>query len=623
MAGSESLPRWDLATLWKGFGSPEWSRDKERARAAIAAFADFLAGPRGKEAAALPVADWLAGAFTLERGAWELFASLNAYVHARNWTDTEDPEAEGECAALEPLALELRQAAVLFREALSSRRVEALAALQGAEVSGDPRLAPFAFHAQSELFRQERQLPAPHEELAAELGRTGAEAWRRLHETIVRTARVPWDQRTGEWKSLGELRSLASDPKRERREKAWRLELELLEGEGEALAAALNGVKGEALALDRRRGWASALDKALAQDRLSRTAFDALLGAMEASLPAFRRYLDAKARFLGLPRLAYHDLHAPLSDRGLAPRRHTWLEASGTVVAALADFDPAMGDFARRALDSAWVDAEPREGKAGGAFCLFFPGRGESRILLNYDGSWGAVAALAHELGHAWHNELARGLPVMAADWPPTLAETASILAETLVHDAAAAKAARGADGLGAGEELHLADSRLQAWCQSVVGILARFRFEDEVLRRRATRELPPVELCDLMADAQAGAYGPSLDPGRLHPWLWAVKAQCFRVDRAYLNYPYAFGLLLALGLVGRWRAEGPAFVPKVRDLLRKAGSSEALPLCAAAGLDIEDGAFWRDGVAAIEAEVSRFEHLVVLSFNDETLMRH
>ena len=68
-----------------------------------------------------------------------------------------------------------------------------------------------------------------------------------------------------------------------------------------------------------------------------------------------------------------------------------------------------------------------------------FPDVGESRILSNFDGSLDQVSTLAHELGHGFHNDctVKAGKTELQKNTPMTLAETASIMCETIVTSAA------------------------------------------------------------------------------------------------------------------------------------------------------------------------------------------
>ena len=87
----------------------------------------------------------------------------------------------------------------------------------------------------------------------------------------------------------------------------------------------------------------------------------------------------------------------------------------------------------QRAVDERWLDAEPRDGKVGGAFCMGVQGEA-SRVLLNFDGSFDSVQTLAHELGHAYHNTNLGQRTPLQRQTPMALAETASIFCELMTE---------------------------------------------------------------------------------------------------------------------------------------------------------------------------------------------
>jgi oligoendopeptidase F len=184
-----------------------------------------------------------------------------------------------------------------------------------------------------------------------------------------------------------------------------------------------------------------------------------------------------------------------------------------------------------------------------------------------------------------------------------TLAETASIFAETFVFESAIAEA-------GEAERLFLLENNLQGSCQVIVDILSRFRFEKAVFEKRAQGEIAAEELCALMAEAQRTSYGEGLDPEALHPYMWAVKGHYYIADLSFYNFPYAFGLLFGLGLYARYRKEGPGFAASYRSLLEQTGSANAVEVTKLAGFDIETKAFWKSGLDLIAAQVAEFERL-------------
>ena len=110
------------------------------------------------------------------------------------------------------------------------------------------------------------------------------------------------------------------------------------------MAACLNGVKGTALTLARRRGWPSVLDWSIDDNRIDRPTLDALLGAIDEALPVFRRYLKAKAKKLGLKQLRWWDLFAPVAQ---SDRRYEWSQAQQFIVEKFSSFSGEMGRMAQ------------------------------------------------------------------------------------------------------------------------------------------------------------------------------------------------------------------------------------------------------------------------------------
>ena len=114
-----------------------------------------------------------------------------------------------------------------------------------------------------------------------------------------------------------------------------------------------------------------------------------MLGAMTDAFPTFRTYLRAKARRLGKERLAWWDIHAPVAATRGASRS---ARRDAFILEHFASFSPDLAVMARRVFEHRWIDAEQRDGKSGGAFCMGVPGVKESRVLCNFDGSLDQVS---------------------------------------------------------------------------------------------------------------------------------------------------------------------------------------------------------------------------------------
>ena len=474
-----------------------------------------------------------------------------------------------------------------------------------------PELKEAHFFLSEELYYCHHQMSPIEENLTAELGKSGVEAWARLQESLSSTISAPWDEAKGEKKTVIQLRALAyaADPKT--RERAFRKEIELWKQVETPLAAALNSIKGTSLTLSARRNYADPLEASLKKARISRATLDALIGVMTDNLPVFRKYLKAKARFLGKKNLAFFDLFAPLSGTGGNTMEWEFDQARDFIILQFSRFSPEMGDFATQAFERNWIDALPRKGKVGGAYCTSFPLTKESRILCNFDGSFDALSTVAHELGHAYHHHLLKDAPSLSRQYPMTLAETASIFAEDVVFNQAYEQAPQE-------ERLPILETYLAGATQVIVDILSRFQFESAVFQHRVKGELGAEEFCQLMLDAQKATYGDALDSADLHPYMWAVKGHYYIPDLDFYNFPYAFGQLFGMGLYGLYKERGKAFIPEYRRILGWTGLADAEEVTTRAGFDITKRDFWQTGVDTLAQWVSEYVKLTETAVKKE-----
>ena len=278
-------------------------------------------------------------------------------------------------------------------------------------------------------------------------------------------------------------------------------------------------------------------------------------------------------------------------------------DARALLVRELGAFSPRMGNMIGRAFDERWIDMYPREGKSGGAFCSGMHPLGISYVLTNFEGSYGSVSTLAHELGHAYHNECMRDVPVLMADYPMPLAETASIFNETFLAQSMLKQADRDM-------RIAMLEQQLSDAAQVIVDIMSRFLFEKEVVDRRAETTLSPKELCRIMLDAQDKTYGDGLDPECRHPYMWACKSHYYSTGVHFYNFPYAFGQLFAVGVYALYEQKGNAFLPDYEKLLRMAGSGTVREVAASVGIDVADVNFWRCSLKVFEEKLEELEKL-------------
>ncbi len=603
---SEGLPHWDLSNVYLGLESAEFTQAVDRLTAGLDALDGYLAAhdidrggslPSGGAATLAPVLD---GYLERMNALLLLGNTLDSYADAFFSTDSYNTVARRKLSELEALTIRRQQQEVRFRGWVGTVAEQAELFREALEAPGSVRAHTFYLQ---EAAEQSRYLMSPAEEaLAAELSMSGGRAWERLQVIVTGQAKVPFE-RGGRVEQLpmSVLQSLRSDPDGEIRRRAHEAELAAWHSLREPLAACLNGVKGAVNTVDKHRGRTDCLHQALDQARIDRQTLDAMLGAVVDSLPAFRRYFRQKATLLGEEALPWWDLFAPT---GRSDRRFSFDQAQELLLAQFGTFSPRLLSMARRAFERHWIDAEPRDGKQAGAFCTLLPAVEESRVMCNFDGSFGSVATLAHELGHAYHNECRTGKSQLQRRTPMTLAETASILTETMVTEAVLAQAGD------AEERRAILESSLINNGQVVVDIYSRFLFEQEVFERRAKAELSAEDLCDAMLRAQRSSYGDGLDPAHLHPYMWAWKPHYYRPGLSFYNFPYTFGLLFGLGLYAVYRERGPAFVPDYEALLADSGEATPAELASRFGIDIRRRSFWESSLNLIAERIDLYRQM-------------
>lgn len=586
MLDPTATPRWDVSTFFPSLGSPEFAAAHEGLGAAIDRLA-ALYEERGVRATAEPDATAVDEVLDATNELYDDLRLVNGYVHAFVTTDARDDRAQALASELRSLTAPLGPLRTRLDAWLASFDLDEL--LATSTVASDHR------HAVTRAaVAAQHQLSEAEEDLAAELNLSGGSAWNQLHGDVTSRLTAELD---GERLPVTAIRNLAFDADAGTRRKAFEAELGAWESVAVTLAAALNGVKGQASTLNRRRGWPDDLEPALFGNAVSRRALEAMQAAVVESLPDWRRYLAAKARLLGHEggRLPWWDLFAPVGDPSAS--EVAWPEATAMVADAFGTFGPALRGLAERAFAEQWVDAGPREGKRGGAFCMSVQDE-QSRILMNFGGTLDGVSTLAHELGHAYHNTQLADRTALQRATPMALAETASIFCETILMQSLLATADDD-------RRLVLLELDLQGACQVVVDIHSRFLFEREVFTRRADRALSVAELRAAMTEAQLATYGDGLDPEHLHPDMWAVKPHYYAT--AFYNWPYCFGLLFGIGLYAQYQADPDRFRAGYDDLLSATGLGTAAELAARFGIDIEAEAFWAGSLEVLRTRIDDF----------------
>lgn len=630
-----NIPDWDLNSIYPDINSEKYKSDLAKLTEGIKtlkALNDQAENPDQKNH--LNIQNWIADFFKADDILGPLANTLAAYSYSIYSVDTTSKSLLDNLNQVESLTDQYQIQLNRFSHTVAKNR-----GILSEFYVNFPQYKKYEFSINEMLEDDIHTLSPELEGIIAKLQQTGGRAWDRLHEQLISNLKDP---ETG--KLFNELRNDAYSPDARLRKESWQKEIALLKQNEIAFAASLNNLKGETLSLLEERSWNCAIDRALSSSRMKKETLDALIAAIEESLPQWRKYLKAKAEYLknhnatastncGKEKgLAFYDLFAPLdgntandgntntagqtetgcntatpsatnnraaSEESLLSKNWTFEEARDYIVKEFTSFSPVMGDFAKNAFDKNWIDARVHPGKVGGAYCQDFYVQKESRVLSNFTGAFSDIITLAHELGHAFHFFCIKDKDYRNANYPMTLAETASTFAETIVKQDILKTASKE-------DRIKILELDLQDTCQVLVDILCRFYFERSVFEERQNGELTSEDFCRLMADAQERSYGDGLSAER-HEYMWAVKSHYYSVDLDFYNFPYAFGQLFAAGLYSRYKKEGKAFVDIYCNLLSDTGSMSCEDLCFKAGFDITKKDFWKSGIDFYINEIEQF----------------
>ena len=583
------MGKWNLDILYKGFDTEEFKTDFARLEKLIPELATFAQGCKE-----LPASEFLTEYIRRNEEISELVEKLAIYANLRYSANTRDTDAASMLGRIMQMISATAAPTAQIEKAISE--IENLDEV----IASVPYLKEYEYLIKN-VKRDSRYLLSDKEETVfAKMSMSGASAWSDLQSSLTSGVKVNYE---GEEITLSAARNLAYSPDKEVREKAFNAEIACYDSIKDAVAFALNSIKLQVLTECELRGYESPLAKSLYQSRMKRETLDALLGAMEEYLPAFRKYLKAKAKALGHEvSLPFYDLFAPM---GKSDKTYTVEDAKNYLLNIFAKFDTELHDMVKCAFENEWIDFFPREGKVGGAFDCGVPSAKQSRVLTNFDGSFSDVVTLAHELGHSFHDRQVFSHSILNQGYSMPVAETASTFNEVLVMETAIA-AADSKD-----EKLALIESQLMDACQIIVDIYSRFLFEASVFENRPMEFMSADRMCELMLDAQKKAYGDGLDENAMHPYMWLCKGHYYSGGLSFYNYPYAFGGLFARGLYAKYKKEGAPFVDTYKAMLKATSISDVEECAKIAGVDLTDKEFWKAGLQSIADRIDEFCELV------------
>ena len=472
---------------------------------------------------------------------------------------------------------------------------------------------------------REHLLTEPEEKILAEKALTGASAWSRLFEELTSAIEVelpvdgssaavasgngangdgagaPGEEGAGEGSgrvALDVALSRLALPDRETRRMTAEAVTAALEPGLRTRAFLFNTLLADKTTDDRLRRYESWLAARNLSNEASDESVQALVEAVRARYEIARRWYRLKAKLLKVERIADYDRMAPVTDDEMT---YTYAQARAIVLDCYSSFSPELGQAAEGFFDGHYIDVPVRPGKRGGAFCASAVPDVHPYVLLNWTSRRRDVLTLAHELGHGVHFALAARQGVFHQSTPLTLAETASVFAETIVFGRLLAEDSAPAS------RLALLAENIEGQIATVFRQVAMNRFEDLVhTARREEGELSVERFGELWVESQAELLGDSVEITAGYRSWWSYIPH-FIGSPGYV-YAYAYGQLLALSVYERYEQRGPELVPQYLELLAAGGSKAPEELGRLVDVDLADPGFWDAGLDLVERQLEEAE---------------
>lgn len=336
------------------------------------------------------------------------------------------------------------------------------------------------------------------------------------------------------------------------------------------------------VAMARIRGHKSATNMFLHEQEVSEQFYHNLLNTIQAGLaPHMRRYVELRKRALGLDKVMYCDIEAPL-DPGFRSDV-TYEEGCGLIQDAVEIMGPEYSQIVRDAVQAGWIDRADNVGKSTGAFCApvydVHP-----YVLTTWGGNMRSVFTIAHEVGHAVHMVFSsRNQRLINTDMSRVFVEAPSTFNELLL--------AR-----------HILDQRcdgqMRRWV--LMQMLAtyyhnfvRHMLEAELTKRvyALAEEGSPVTaalLSHLKGEILDEYWGGvvTVDDGARLTWM--------RQPHYYMglySYTYSAGLVTATVVAENLARNGQAAAEQWVRVLKAGSTEKPLDLAKMAGVDLEDEA--------------------------------
>jgi oligoendopeptidase F len=579
---------WDLSDLYASPEDPQIEKALSDLQSRAAAFNERY---KGKIDSADLNAETLGSALREYESISQESAKPGSYASLRFAADASDPARGAFLQKMMERGTELSIPLIFFDLELAKVSDSVLDPLLA-----DPGVAAYKHYISTVRMFREHMLSETEETLLEETANTGSRAFKRLFDQITSSAVFKLD---GDSLSQSEIISRLYQPDRDLRRRAAEAFSAGLAESAPTTAYIFNTLVQDKNVKDRLRSYKYPEQSRHMANELSPETVEVVVQTCVDNYALVNRFYKVKRDILGLDQLTHYDRYAPLFE---SEERVAWNDAREMVLAAYGAFSPVMREKATLFFEKGWIDAAPRKGKRGGAFCSYITPDLHPYLFQTYLEKNKDVMTLAHEMGHGVHAYLSREQTYLNYYGTLPMAELASTFGEMLVFERLQSEASLQ-------ERLALFASKIEDSFATIFRQASMYRFEQAIHKhRREKGELTIDDFGGYWQEAIQSMFGDSVALGEEHRVWWSYVSHF--VGSPFYVYAYSFGELLVLSLYQKYREEGEPFAQKYINVLRAGGSLSPQELMDMVCVNLSDPAFWQGGMKVLEREIGQFEQL-------------
>lgn len=427
---------------------------------------------------------------------------------------------------------------------------------------------------------------------------TGRGAFANIYETLTSTFKFEFEEQK---LTQEEIVSKYTDKNAETREKAYTTVLSMFKENSLTLSEIYKNI---VLAWNNEnqkiRNYTKAIEPRHKANDLTDEVVQTMIQVIKENTQLFQEYFKLKKEFLekkGQPhKYSRYHIYAPYEYEA---KEYKYEESKKITLETYKEFDEQFYEYAKKTFDEKHVHSHPEKGKRSGAFCSAPNNKVTPYVLLNHTNKLRDLFTMMHELGHAIHGIYTYEQPNLVHHPVLPLAETASILGETIL-----AKKLLKTENKE--EKASLLLYLLDHYYASIIRQTYFVIFEENA-HKKIMRGVTKTELDEDYYELLKEQFGEMEIPELFkHEWNYIPHIH----NTPFYCYAYSWGNLLVLALYAEYE-KNPEFKEQIKKILRAGASKETLEILKDAGIEPTNKEFWQQAFNIIKQELQELKEII------------